>query len=304
MIHIQNILFPTDFSDNSSAALGHALMLADRCQARVIMLHAASSRENSQSLRFPEVDPATDEIEETLEEQLSQIIGAEPTHKLRIERVVHQNDNPVQEICAYVDANNIDLVIMGTHGRTGLSHLFAGSVAEAVVRGASCPVMTVRVGKKSAEVTPYFDILVPVDFSPFSQKALRYGFTLARLFEANLHLLHVIDQPIHPTHYGLGEDLVMRLNPEVPQRSHEELRRLVSPFVSAEVKYQTHVRDGRAYSEIVRFVAERECDLVVMGTHGLSGLEHFLLGGTTEKVMRHASCPVLAVKLKERDFVS
>jgi nucleotide-binding universal stress UspA family protein len=63
------------------------------------------------------------------------------------------------------------------------------------------------------------------------------------------------------------------------------------------------VREGRAYSEIVRFVQEEECDLVVMGTHGLSGLEHFLLGGTTEKVMRHAPCPVLAVKLKERDFV-
>jgi nucleotide-binding universal stress UspA family protein len=303
MIRIQNILFPTDFSDSSSAALGHALMLADRFQARLIMLHAAGSRENPQNLRFPEVDPATDEFEASLEEQLTQIIGAEPAHKLRIDRVVHQNDNPVQEICDYVKSNNIDLIIMGTHGRSGLSHLFAGSVAEAVVRVATCPVMTLRASKSTAEVTPYFAIVVPVDFSQYSQKALRYGFTLAHLFEANLHLLHVVDQPIHPAHYGLGEDLLIRLNPEVPQSSHEALKNLVAKFAPVNVKYQTHVREGRAYSEIVRFVAETECDLIVMGTHGLSGLEHFLLGGTTEKVMRHASCPVLTMKLRERDFV-
>jgi nucleotide-binding universal stress UspA family protein len=303
MIHIHNILFPTDLSDRYSAALGHALMLADRFQARLIMLHAAGSRENPQEMRFPEVEPAVDEFEASLEEHLSQIIGAEPAHQLRLERVVHQNDHPVQEICAYAETNAIDLIIMGAHGRSGLSHLLAGSISEEVVRRASCPVMTVHAHKPNAEVTPYFDILVPVDFSPYSQKALRYGLTLARRFEANLHVLHVLEQPIHPAHYGLGEDLLLRLNPDVPRRSQEELQRLVAQFDSANVKFQTHLREGRGYSEIVRFVQENECDLVVMGTHGLSGLEHFLLGGTTEKVMRHAVCPVLAVKLKERDFV-
>jgi nucleotide-binding universal stress UspA family protein len=302
MVHIKKILFPTDFSDTSSAALGHALMLAHCFDAALTMLHAAAPNETPKDLRFPEVDPATDEFEDALAEQLAQIIGAAPSRKLRLDRVVHRNHNPVQEICVFADTNNIDLIIMGTHGRTGLSHLLSGSVAENVVRNASCPVMTVKAGKESSEVAPYFDILVPVDFSPYSQKALRYGRTLAHAFEANLHLLHVLDQPIHPAHYGLGDDLLIRLNPEIQRRSQEEMERLISQL-GGEVKCQTHVREGRAYSEIVRFVQEEECDLVVMGTHGLSGLEHFLLGGTTEKVMRHASCPVLAVKLKERDFV-
>jgi nucleotide-binding universal stress UspA family protein len=302
MVHIQKILFPTDFSDTSSAALGHALMLAHRFDATLTMLHAAAPKESATDLRFPDVNPAPDEFEDALADQLAQIIGAAPSRKLRIERVVHQNQDPVQEICIFSNINNIDLIIMGTHGRTGLSHLLSGSVAENVVRSANCPVMTVRPSKESSEVAPYFDILVPVDFSPYSQKALRYGRTLAHAFEANLHLLHVLDQPIHPAHYGLGDDLLIRVNPEVQRRSHEEMERLVSQL-GAEEKCQTHVREGRAYSEIVRFVQEEECDLVVMGTHGLSGLEHFLLGGTTEKVMRHASCPVLAVKLKERDFV-
>jgi len=304
MIHIQKILFPTDFSDTSSAALGHALMLADRFRASLIMLHAAAPGESAQSLRFPEIEPATDEIEARLEEQLEKIIGAEPTHNLHIERVVHQNHDPVEEICSFADARQIDLIIMGTHGRTGLSHWLSGSIAENVVRNANCPVMTVRASKQSVEVTPYFDILVPIDFSLHAQKALRYGLTLAQRFEANLHLLHVLDQPIHPAHYGLGEDLLIRMNPEVPRRSHDELRRLVAATGAVNVACQTHVCEGRAYGEIVRFAAEHECDLVVMGTHGLSGLEHFLLGGTTEKVMRHVSCPVLAVKLKERDFVA
>jgi nucleotide-binding universal stress UspA family protein len=192
---------------------------------------------------------------------------------------------------------------MCTHGRVGLSHLLMGSVSEHVVRTANCPVMTVRACKESEEVAPYLDILVPVDFSPYSEKALRYGRTLAHLFDAKLHLLHVLDQPIHPTYYGLGNDVLIRLNPNVQQRSHEEMELLSAKMTPLNVSYQTHVKEGRAYSEIVRFVQEKEIDLIVMGTHGLSGLEHFLLGGTTEKVVRHAPCPVLTVKLKERDFV-
>ncbi len=303
MIHIQKILFPTDFSDTSSTALGHALMLADRFSAVLTMLHAATPDETEKDIHFPEIDPAWDEFEESLAEQLAQIIGAEPSHKLRIDRVVHQNADPIKEICSFADTNNIDLIIMGTHGRTGLSHLLSRSVAESVVRSASCPVMTVRACKQSSEVTPYFDILVPVDFSPYSHKALRYGRTLAHLFDANLHLLHVLEQSLHPAYYGLSDDLLIQLNPDVQRRSHEEMKDLVSQLGPQRVRLQTHVRDGRAYSEIVRFIQEQKCDLAVMGTHGLSGLEHFLLGGTTEKVMRHASCPVLAVKLKERDFV-
>jgi nucleotide-binding universal stress UspA family protein len=303
MIHIHKILFPTDFSDTSSAALGHALMLADRFNAALIMLHAASPKESEKDIRFPQVDSAPDEIEELLEEHLAQIIGAEPSRKLRIERVVRQSHDPVKEICSSAEQNSSDLIIMGTHGRTGLSHWLMRSVTEHVVRNATCPVMTVRACKESAEVTPFLDIVVPIDFSPYAQKALRYGRTLAHLFEANLHLLHVVEQPIHPIHYGLGNDLLIRLNPDVQRRSHEEMELLLSKLPPLEVAYQTHVREGRAYSEIVRFVQEQDCDLIVMGTHGLSGLEHFLLGGTTEKVVRHAPCPVLTVKLNERDFV-
>jgi len=303
MIHMQKILFPTDFSDTTSAALGHALMMADRFRAELIMLHAAPAHEKPQDLRFPEIYPAADELQEALEEQLTQIFGTEPAHKLRLQRVVQQNNNPVQEICAFAESRQIDLIIMGTHGRHGLSHLFAGSVAEDVVRKANCPVMTVRAGKKAAEVSPYFDILVPVDFSLHSEKALRYGRTLALLFDATLHMLHVLDQPILPSHYGIGEDSLIQLDPEVSHRSREEMVRWLEQWGTERVKYQIHFREGRAYHEIVDFAAKQECDLLVMGTHGLSGLEHFLLGGTTEKVMRHVSCPVLALKLKERDFV-
>jgi nucleotide-binding universal stress UspA family protein len=303
MIHIHKILFPTDFSDASSAALGHALMLADRFNAALTMLHAASSREAEKNIQFPQLEPDTDEIEAFFEEQLAQMIGAAPSHKLHIDRVVCRSNDPTGEIGSYADLNGIDLIIMGTHGRTGLSHWLMGSVAEHVVRTANCPVMTVRACKESAEVAPYLDILVPIDFSPYAQKALRYARTLAHLFDANLHLLHVLDLPIHPTHYGLGNDVLVRLNPEVQRRSYEEMELLMAKMSPLKVAYQTHVREGRAYSEIVRFVQEQEIDLIVMGTHGLSGLEHFLLGGTTDKVVRHAPCPVLTVKLKERDFV-
>jgi nucleotide-binding universal stress UspA family protein len=303
MIHVHKILFPTDFSETSSAALGHALMLADRFNAALTMLHVASSRETEQDIHFPQIEPDADEVETFFEQQLAYMIGVAPAHKLQINRAVRYHNDPTKEISAYAEANHTELIIMGTHGRTGLSHWLMGSVAEHTVRVANCPVMTVRAFEESAEVTPYLDVLVPIDFSPYSQKALRYGRTLAHLFEATLHLLHVVDLPAHPAHYGLGNELLIRLSPEVQRQSREEMELLIAKSNALKVNYQTHVREGRAYSEIVRFAQEQGIDLIVMGTHGLSGLEHFLLGGTTEKVIRHALCPVMAIKLKERDFV-
>ena len=304
MIHIKEILMPTDFSNISSAALGHAAMMADRFGARLTLLHVSTSKGHGKDKSFPAIDPETDELAQVAEYQISEMSGLEPLPHLRVRHELRTSDDPAAEITNYARENHIDLIVVGTHGRTGLSHLVLGSVAETVIRRASCPVITVRISDASAQVSPYLDILAPIDFSPDSEKALHYAWTLADLFDANLHLLHVIDFPVHPDHYAVNAILADHLDQDLTERTHEEMDKLIAKHASVPVRHQTCVVSGRAYSEIVQFAQTHDIDLIVMGTRGLSRLKNFLLGGTAAKVVRHASCPVLTIKLKERDFVA
>lgn len=303
MFSIHKILFPTDFSNASTAALGHAVMLAENFSAELTLFHVAVDERHMQQAHFPELEKAGDELEEMIEEQLAEITGADRPRKLAVKRVVRQNPEPVEEIAKYCADENFDLLVMGTHGRTGVAHLLMGSIAESLVRVAPCPVLTVREHMEKEEVTPYLNILVPVDFSPHSQKALKYGIALAVNFEASLSALHVLDVPVQPSHYQLDENLLMRMQPDIEAMTLEALQKMMKEMAPKGLEYSTACVVGRAYGEIVNYAAKQDSDLIVLGTHGLSALEKFLLGSTAAKVVRHAPCPVLTVKEKERDFI-
>src|SRR5262245_23151079 len=181
MIQIKNILIPTDFSDTSSAALGHASMIAERFNADLTILHVDTSTETTREEAFPALEPEMDETEKATESEVLLLTGMNTPKHLRVKRVLRCNENPAEEIVRYTREHAVDLVIVGTHGRSGLSHLIMGSVAEKVVRQAHCPVITVRASEAAAKVTPYLNILVPFDFSPHAEKALLYAWSLAKL---------------------------------------------------------------------------------------------------------------------------
>jgi nucleotide-binding universal stress UspA family protein len=303
MLSIGKILFPTDFSNASTAALGHAVMLADGFSAELTLLHVATNESGVQHAHFPELEKAGNELEEMIEEQLAEITGTARPQRLAVKRVVRQNPEPVQEIATFSADGKFDLIVMGTHGRTGVAHLLMGSIAENLVRVAPCPVLTVREHMEKEEVVPYLKILVPVDFSAHAEKALKYGIALAMNFEAPLILLHVLDMPVQPSHYDLDENFLMQRQPDIETTTINALRDLMKRLSPQRLEFSTACVVGRAYAEIVNYAAKHDCDLIVLGTHGLSALEKFLLGSTAAKVVRHAPCPVLAVKEKEKDFI-
>ena len=145
-------------------------------------------------------------------------------------------------------------------------------------------------------------ILVPTDFSDFSQVALRYGCEFAAKFDADLHLLHVIDNPAPPAAEDWGKTL-------------DEYRRDLETYAGKEMQLldlnplpdRTHVVDtiryGSTLLEIIRHARENEIDLIVLGTHGRTGLAHVFLGSVAEKVVRKSPCPVLTVRHPEHEFV-
>jgi nucleotide-binding universal stress UspA family protein len=147
-------------------------------------------------------------------------------------------------------------------------------------------------------------ILVPTDFSKFSQNALTYAVAFAEKFGAELYLLNVVQDLalFLPDAVTAGPPLVPPLD-QITTAVHEALDRLVTASHLEHLKVQREVREGAPFSEIVRYAREQDIDLIVMGTHGRGGLAHVLLGSVSEKVVRKAPCPVLTVRHPEHEFV-
>jgi universal stress protein A len=143
-------------------------------------------------------------------------------------------------------------------------------------------------------------ILVPIDFSPHCQKALRYAQALAVQFHAELILVHIVEQLVYPGDWVLPVLAMSEFAQETREKLAERLRKLTE---AGQTKARQLVRLGRAWQEIVEIAREQTADLIVIGTHGYTGLRHVFMGSVAEKVVRHAPCPVLTVRPDEKDFV-
>lgn len=145
-------------------------------------------------------------------------------------------------------------------------------------------------------------ILVPIDFSDCSRKALAYAVPFARQFGASLTLLYVVQM-----NYAVGEfgaiDFPVPEN-EIRANAEKELAKLVASAVEEPLPTETLVRVGRPVQEIIATARERDIDLIIMSTHGHTGIKHLLLGSVTENVVRYAPCPVLTVREHEHDFIT
>lgn len=137
-------------------------------------------------------------------------------------------------------------------------------------------------------------ILIPIDFSDYSDQALRWGISLARKYGAQLLLLHVIPEVLEEVsaRESAGEQRVMGLTAEVESRLHEMARQGLEKGLAVDVR----VADGEPTDAILRIVRQENVDLIIMGTHGRTGWSHVLLGSTAEAVLRAASCPVFTVR--------
>lgn len=146
-------------------------------------------------------------------------------------------------------------------------------------------------------------ILCPTDFSEPSEHALTYAISLAQQYGAVLYLLHVIE-PLTPVPgIEMGPVLMYDERPDLLQQVHELLDEMVPEDIKAKIEIKPLIRRGAPFLEIIRTAREEEIDLIVIATHGRTGLSHVLLGSTTERVVRKAPCPVLSIKHPEHEFV-
>ena len=191
----------------------------------------------------------------------------------------------------------VDLIVMGSHGTTGLERLLLGSVTEAVLRKAGCPVLVVPPCADTASRRPFTHLLCPVDFSPASRTGLALACSIAQEADAALTLLHVLDLPPENDLITSGPFAYPGCRTQRERDAHIALKCLIPPTLKLSRPPVTLVAIGNPYREILRIVAEQSVDLIVTGVHGRSPWDLLIFGSTTNQVIRRASCPVLSVRL-------
>jgi nucleotide-binding universal stress UspA family protein len=288
----KTVLAATDFSPTADKAASVARDLCRRFDAHLRMLHVVVilddvHLENEHRRHLDELMANSGETRRAVMEN-----DAESRTGIEISSHLVRGIAPGETIVESASSLGCDLIVMGTHGRRGLSHLLLGSVAERVVRTSTVPVLTVR---SDAVINPdgVKRILVPHDFSTASTAAIETAVAWAHTLGAEITLLHVVEPVVYPEFYSvdlLPDDLMGRLS----TRSEEALQKTAAGF-SGEVPIHTTVAVGRASDTITSFVNPEKFDLLVMATRGLSGLEHVLLGSVAESVLRRCRVPMLTI---------
>lgn len=145
-------------------------------------------------------------------------------------------------------------------------------------------------------------ILVPVDFSDYSKHALKYAIEFAKHFNAELILISVIEPMIYPADFSMGQVAIPATDQNLSERVEEELKNLDEKEIAGKVKSKRIIKSGKPFFEINETAREEDVDLVIIATHGHTGVEHLLFGSTAEKVVRKAPCPVLTLREPIKGF--
>jgi nucleotide-binding universal stress UspA family protein len=232
---------------------------------------------------------------------LPEVVPAEFRDKVSIE-IIAKGGEVRSELRGIVEDKEIDLVVMGTHGRNYLERLVLGSVTERMLRQLPVPVMTVSHLDPAKEmpapgIVPIRRILYATDLSEGSEPGLQFAIRFARGLDARLTVVHVLE---NLEHMFVGADMAAYMpsyEGNVREMTREKLNRVVALHSDGSVPITTVLENGIPYQAINRVAAEINADLIVMNLHGKGRLERALLGSTAERVIRTATIPVLSLPL-------
>jgi nucleotide-binding universal stress UspA family protein len=236
--------------------------------------------------------------------EMKRFIETESTQEISIEVMIREGSTATEILSQAADLK-ADLLVMGTHGRSGFERLLLGSVTEKVIRKASCPVLTVpRHHPDAVPATPvlFKQILCPVDFSDCSMRALNYAMSLAQETDAHLTVVHVMafgldatadmyDTVITDDRVSLADYRTRR-----EEDARQRLKGAVPETVAAYCDVDMMVSNGKPSQEILRVAAEQHSDLIVIGVQGRGAADLMCFGSTTHHVVRAATCPVLTLR--------
>ena len=298
-IEIDRILCPVDFSTFSGPALERALRLGNWFDARVEVLHVIpfTVPAGAGLPYYPAPPEVTRAQRAQAAQDLADLVASSLGEGVPLETKVLEGD-PWRVIQEEAEALPADLLVMGTHGRSGLERLLLGSVTEKVLRRAPCPVLTVGHVAPHPRTGPLFRrILCAADLTRASERTLDVALSLATENDARITLLHVMETL--PGDHGTGQSLAVPeigpLRRDLLDQAWVQLREAVPEAARAFCEVSERVETGAPWSEILRVADEMEADLIVTGAHTRGAVSRMFFGSTASHVVRRATCPVLVI---------
>lgn len=305
----QKMLVPLDGSELAEIVFTYAKELAGRLDLDIILLQVCPP-----SLRefIPMQKAYMEQAAETVRHQAREVqkkIGIEPEGKQVEVRGELTIGHPAEEILRFTEENNVDLILMASHGRSGIRRWAMGSVADKVTRASCAPVLLVRA--KTADETPYDKwpkrtILAPLDGSELAESALPHVMALARqrgTEPVDVALLRVCETPAMPAYYTpeLSEvplNWAQYVQQEIARRKRvatEYLASIEKNFKESDISVRSEVLEGKATEGIVEYANKTPFSIIVMTTHGRAGLSRWVYGSVAEYVMLGVTSPVLLI---------
>ena len=303
MFTIRHILCPIDFSDTSLRALEHAVALGGWYESSLTAMFVESALPVTDASPFVGFvaarDGGVDDVHRSgvLGDMRCFVNRAARAAAIHLE--LEESPDVHGVIVARAAALPADLIVMGSHGRSGLKGVLLGSVAERVLRAAPCPVMVVPPHDAVPPSTACFKhIVCAIDFSESSIDALTWSLSLAEEADAHLALLHVLEVPpeLRLSTTTVSSENLDELHLAVRAATLTRLRSLVPSTAAAFCSVETATAAGAAGREVLKFAADRHADLIVMGARGQGAVERMVFGSKTLDVVRGARCPVLAIR--------
>ena len=298
MIEFNRILCPVDFSEYSDHALRYAMKMAVWYGAQLQVLHvmplmppAAVSELSAASRRL-----AAKNLHDAVER------WREPGVDVAAELI--ESADTSARIISRADSFDTDLIVTGSHGRTGMKRAFFGSVVEPLLHRCHQPVLVIpaALDRRQLERPVTFSrILCAVDFSAASLAGCAYAFSIAEEADAKLTLLNVIELPPELVNPPQGPDFDLdRVHAEAEAERRMRLRTLVPEHAREYCTVETAVLEGAASRQLLRLADEQHAELIVLGVHGRSKLDLAVFGSNAKDVVARAHCPVLIVPASRR----
>lgn len=297
------ILVPTDFSSYSDYATVYARALARDNNTAIHFVHVVDQRNKELAGRIggayvssADLEALYVEIEKHAGERMAKLIERAAAAGLKAEQHLCTGW-PSEEIVRVAEEIGADLIVIATHGHSGLNRLVLGSTCEKLIRCSPIPVLSVKHPEHEFADDASISlkkILCPCDFSDFSHLAIPYAAELCREFGASLKLAHVVAAWLDYPEFV--PSVKQNNSPHLVEEAEKSLEKLASEQEGIEVHVE--VDSGIPHRKLSDIIEKDNIDLVVMTTHGRSGIPHFLLGSVTEKILRTANCPVMTVRPK------
>ena len=286
---IEKLLLPTDCSEFSEGAIREAVNLAKTCSSKLFVVSVIETNPEYESIAPQLIEKAEKETRQHLES----VKNRASKEGVDCEIIARQGEDPYKYIVDEAVKHQVSMIIMGRRGRKGLKRLMMGSVTAKVIGHSPCNVLVVP----RAARLEFRKILVATDGSKYSNAAASEAVAIAKRCGANLIAASVVPyetiSPLGIVHSEMQWELVTEESRKAAENNIKNVKEIAE---KEDVKIEELILEGRPYEVIINAAKEKGVDLIVVGSHGRTGLDRLLMGSVTERVIGHAECAVLVVK--------